>query len=162
MSLLALLLAAAAPASLPEAVRAQVIAVYGPDCGQIEVPDRALISLDLRTGLGPPVALSFGRIECLGSNRFYGTGGTLVQLWAGRPASPAIVLEQMMFAFAVERGQLVAWQHGAHCNQGGAELCRVTFLWDPRVGRLVPESAVLETEQLEVIVARSGVIATHH
>jgi hypothetical protein len=132
-------------------IRAQAQRDYGTECGQVTVPDRAIIPIEVTGGGLPEYAVTFGRVACAAdggvSTRWQGTGGPFVQFWIGSGGPPRIMLEQTMHGFSVTEGKLVAQQHGGFCPGGaGPNVCVVTYQWDDRTRRLEVVSRVFDED----------------
>lgn len=139
---------------LRQAIVADAQRSYEPECGQVLVPDRAMIPIEFTGGGIPEFAVPFGRVICVatgGSGPWQGTGGVMVQFWAGGGGPPRLLLEQQMHGFSIEGGTIITYQHGGSCPDGaGPDMCRVTYLWDDQARRLeVTERALLSELQLE-------------
>ena len=111
----------------------------GDGCGQVIVPDRAFLPVELTGDAAPEWVVSFGRASCgVGGNAslWTGTGGPLIQVWRAGP-TPELLLETAMHGFSVTGGRLMTQQHGARCPGGaGPNICLVDYVWEPATQRL--------------------------
>jgi hypothetical protein len=128
-------------APLPDAVRAAVQAeaqrLYGGECGEVSVPARALVPVEVTGGGLPEYAVLFGRVGCAvdggPTTRWQGTGGAMVQVWLASGGPPRMLLEHQMHGFSAERDRLVTLQHGAFCPGGaGPGVCEVIYRWNDK------------------------------
>ena len=118
------------------AVRAEAQRLYGEECGQVILPDRAFEPIEITGGGHPEYAVLLGRGMCAGdggSGRWQGSGGVLVQAWLASGGPPRMLLEHQMHGFSpVPRG-LLSLQHGGFCPGGaGPGMCLVQYEWNDR------------------------------
>jgi hypothetical protein len=144
-------------------IRHDALISYGPECGTIEVPDRAMIPVEISGGGLPELAILFSRVRCgVGPTRFSGTGGSLVQFWLGSGGPVRLLLEQQMRGFTPANDRLVTMQHGGSCPGGsGPDQCRIIYRWNDRDRRLDvverrPASELGVDQQMEYDLDRIG------
>lgn len=118
------------------AVRAEAQRLYGAECGQVELPDRAFAPIEVTGGGAPEYAVLFGRGVCrtAGSSMVWqGTGGAMVQVWLASGGPPRLLLEHQMHGFTPTPTGLLSLQHGGFCPDGaGPGVCLVTYAWNDR------------------------------
>ena len=119
-------------------IRRDAVTSYGADCAAIEIPDAAMIPVEITGGGLPELAVSFARVRCGDSaSRFTGSGGVMVQFWIGSGGPVRLLLEQQMHGFTPAGDRLVTMQHGGFCPGGaGPDQCRVIYRWNDRDRRL--------------------------
>jgi hypothetical protein len=123
---------------LLKVIRQDAVTSYGAECGTINVPESAVIPLEITRGGLTEVAVTYGRVDCgIGLTRFSGTGGVMVQFWIGSGGPVRLLLEQQMHGFTPAGDSLITLQHGGFCPGGaGPDQCRVIYRWNDQDRRL--------------------------
>jgi hypothetical protein len=123
---------------LKAVIRQDARTAYGDECPSIEIPDSALIPVEITGGGLPEMAVNFGRVRCGGAlTRFTGTGGAMVQFWIGSGGPVRLLLEHQMHGFTPDATRLITMQHGGFCPGGaGPDQCRVIYQWNDKDRRL--------------------------
>ena len=118
------------------AVRAEAQRLYGKECGQVTVPDRAFVPVEFTGGGNPEYAVLLGRARCArwgASAPWQGTGGAVVQFWLASGGPPRMMLERQMHGFTATGEGIVSAQHGGYCPDGaGPNRCMVQYRWNDR------------------------------
>jgi hypothetical protein len=121
------------------AIEAEAQRLYGGECGQVRVPERAIEAVELTGGGHPEFVVFFSRVQCRGdggsTTRWQGTGGAMVQFWLASGGPPRMLLEHSMMTFspADEFAGLISHQHGGFCPEGaGPSICEVIYRWNNR------------------------------
>jgi len=121
-------------AAVRAAVRAEARRLYADECGDVTLPDRAFEPIEITGGGLPEYAVLLGRGLCVGdgsSNRWQGTGGSVVQVWLASGGPPRMLLEHSMHGFSVVPRGLLSLQHGGYCPGGaGPGMCLVQYQWN--------------------------------
>lgn len=127
---------AAALDGVRSAIRAEARRLYGPECGDVSLPDRAFETVEITGGGAPEYVVLLGRGLCraAGSSAVWqGTGGALVQVWLASGGPPRMLLEHQMHGFTPTPRGLLSLQHGGFCPGGaGPGLCLVTYAWNDK------------------------------
>jgi hypothetical protein len=121
------------------AIASEAQRLYGGECGEVRVPERAIEAVELTGGAHPEFAVFFSRVECRGdggsTTRWQGTGGAMVQFWLASGGPPRLLLEHSMMGFspADAFAGLITHQHGGFCPEGaGPNICEVIYRWNDR------------------------------
>lgn len=121
--------------SVREMARAQGQLIYGAQCGEVRLPDRAFEPIEISGDNRPEYAVLLGRANCErdgGANRWLGTGGANVQIWSAT-GEPRMLLEHSMHGFSVGPRGMISLQHGGFCPGGsGPGMCLVQYEWNDR------------------------------
>ena len=119
-----------------DAIRREAQRRYGEECGEVLLPDRAYVSLEITGGGLPEYAVLLGRGTCSrhgNSGRWQGTGGAVVQFWLVSDGPPRLLLEHQMHGFSALPNGVLSEQHGAYCPGGaGPDMCLVRYEWNER------------------------------
>ena len=138
-------------------IAAEAQRLYGEECGQVYVPERAVVAVELTGGGGPEYAVLFSRVQCRtdggATTRWQGTGGAMVQFWLASGGPPRMLLEHQMLGFspADAFAGLITHQHGAFCPGGaGPNICEVNYRWNDRDRALEVTSRTALEEGAEI------------
>lgn len=139
------------------AIAAEAQRLYGGECGQVSVPERAITAVELTGGGHPEIAVLFSRVQCGAdgglTTRWQGTGGAMVQFWLASGGPPRMLLEHSMMGFspADEPAGLITHQHGGFCPEGaGPNICEVVYHWNDRDRALEVTSRTPLEESAEI------------
>jgi hypothetical protein len=139
------------------AIAAEAQRLYGGECGQVFVPERAIVAVELTGDGHPEYAVLFSRVQCRAdggaTTRWQGTGGAVVQFWLASGGPPRMLLEHSMLGFspADEFSGLITHQHGAFCPGGaGPNVCEVNYRWNDRDRALEAASRTLVDDSAEI------------
>jgi hypothetical protein len=121
------------------AIAAEAQRLYGAECGQVIVPERAIETVELTGGGHGEYAVFFSRVQCRAdggsTTRWQGSGGAMIQFWLASGGPPRLLLEHSMMGFspADQFPGLISHQHGGFCPEGaGPNICEVTYHWNDR------------------------------
>ena len=149
LALAGLLLAAAAGTALSASsspdvlelvrasVRQQAEAKFGQGCGEVVLPDRSFVPVDVTGDGRSEYAVLFALAQCGGALTYWsGTGGGVIEFWMVEDGRPRLVLTEQMHGFTPTATGFVAYEHGSFCPDGyGPQLCVMTYRWDSGSGR---------------------------
>jgi hypothetical protein len=161
----AILLAACNPAAIRDndlraAVRTAAQTRFAPECGNVTVPDRAFLPIDIAGDGRDSYVVSFARAACERHPLLWSANDkALFQVWTSDDGKPRMILEQPMTGFRHDYRSttLITDQRGTSCPQGtDSATCRIVYRWDPTARTLiVAERQTMPAEPLPV----SGTIA---
>jgi hypothetical protein len=121
------------------AIASEAQRLYGAECDEVRVPERAIEAVELTGGGHAEFAVFFARVQCSAdggpTTRWHGTGGAMVQFWLASGGPPRLLLEHSMFGFspADDFPGLITHQHGGYCPDGaGPNICEVVYRWNDR------------------------------